>query len=90
VNEDSCFRLIAHDNAVAKAAVAIQLEHDSPTVLVETEGKSRRLILDTGSNIPILQPGVSRGDVSHHNGAVWSDCRRLRYQRPAVSLLRAK
>jgi hypothetical protein len=63
VNEDSPFRLTVPDNAVTKSEVAIQLEHGTPTILVEIEGVSRKLILDTGSNVSILQPGVSRGDV---------------------------
>jgi hypothetical protein len=79
VNEDNFFRLIALDNAVVKSSVAIQLEQGTPTILVEIEGMSRRFILDTGSNISILQPGVSRGDVRDHNGTVWSDWRRPPY-----------
>jgi hypothetical protein len=43
--------------------VTVQLEHGTPTILVEIEEMSRRLIIDTGSNVSILQPGVSRGDV---------------------------
>jgi len=39
------------------------LEHGTPTVSVEIEGVPRRLILDTGSNVSILQPGVSQSDV---------------------------
>jgi hypothetical protein len=41
----------------------VQLEHDTPTILVEIEGMSRKLIIDTGSNVSILQPGLSRGYV---------------------------
>jgi hypothetical protein len=39
------------------------LEHGTPTISVEIEGMSRSLILDTGSNVSILQPGVSKSDV---------------------------
>ena len=39
------------------------LEHGTPTVSVEIEGVPRCLILDTGSNVSILQPGVSKSDV---------------------------
>jgi hypothetical protein len=64
VNKDSSFRHAAPDNAVTKSEVATQLEHGTSTILVETEGVSSKLILDTtSSNVSILQPGVSRGDV---------------------------
>jgi hypothetical protein len=62
-NDDSSFHLNAADNAVAKSTVDILLEHGTPTILMQIEGMSRRLILDTGSNISILQLGVSRGDI---------------------------
>jgi hypothetical protein len=39
------------------------LEHGTSTISVEIEGMSRWLILDTDSNVSILQPGVSRGYV---------------------------
>ena len=39
------------------------MEHGAPTISVEVEGMSRSLILDTGSIISILEPGVSRSDV---------------------------
>ena len=41
----------------------MSLEQGTPTVSVEIEGVSRRLILDSGSNVSVLQPGVSRSDV---------------------------
>jgi len=40
------------------------LEQGTPTVRVEIEGMPRSLIIDTGSNVSILQPGMSRRDVS--------------------------
>ncbi len=58
MNEDSSFHLNAPDNAVVKSAVCVLLEHGTPTISVEIEGMSRSLILDTGSNVSILQPGV--------------------------------
>jgi hypothetical protein len=39
------------------------LEHGTPTISAEIEGMSRSLILDTGSNISIMQPGISRSNV---------------------------
>jgi hypothetical protein len=39
------------------------LESGSSTISVEKEGMARRLILDTDSNVSILQPCISTGDV---------------------------
>jgi hypothetical protein len=39
------------------------LEHGTPTVAADIEGMSRSLILDTGSNISIMQPCISRSNV---------------------------
>ena len=44
--------------------VPIQLEHGTPTISVEIEGITRSLIEDTDSNISILQPDISKGNVS--------------------------
>ena len=43
--------------------VYIFLELGTLTVSVKTEGMSRSLTLETGSNLSILQPGVSRVEV---------------------------
>jgi len=47
-----------------KSLVSLILEEGTPTVRVEVEGMSRSLIVGTGSNVSILQPGMSRRDVS--------------------------
>jgi len=39
------------------------LEHGTPSITLEIEGKWQRLIVDTGSKVSILQPGVSRRDL---------------------------
>jgi len=62
VNEDSSFHLATPDNAVKMFSVSVQLELGPPTISVEIEGMVRRLILDTGSNMSIMQPGISTGD----------------------------
>jgi hypothetical protein len=64
VREDSSFRLIAPETAVEKPKVPILWEHGTSTISVEIEGLARRLNLDTGSTVSILQPGISKGDVS--------------------------
>jgi len=63
VNEDSSFHLNAPENAVRIHKVSITMEYGVPTISVEIESMSRSLILDTGSNISILQPGISRCNV---------------------------
>jgi hypothetical protein len=55
--------LNAPDNVGVEYTVSIFMEHDTPTILVEREGMSSSLNLDTSCNVPILQPGISRGDV---------------------------
>jgi len=34
------------------------MEQGTPTVHIELEGMQRNLIVDTGSNVSILQPGM--------------------------------
>ena len=60
MNEDSSFHLATPDNAVKKFSVSVQLELGAPTISVEIKGMARRLILDTGSNVSIMQPGISQ------------------------------
>jgi hypothetical protein len=62
--DDSPSHLNLGQNPVIMTKVPIQLEHGTPTISVEIEGMSRSLIIDTGSNISILQPGISKGNVS--------------------------
>ena len=63
VNDDSSFRLNVSENAVSTHTVPIILEHGTPTISADIEGMSRGLILDTGSNISIMQPGISKSNV---------------------------
>ena len=44
--------------------VSVAMEQGTPTVRIELEGMQRNLIVDTGSNFSILQPGMSRRDVT--------------------------
>ena len=63
VKEDSSFRLNAPENTVTKLAVPILLEHGTPNISVEIEDRSRSLLLDTGSNVLIMQPSILRSNV---------------------------
>jgi hypothetical protein len=40
--------------------VSVRMERGSPAISVEIEGGTKRLVIDTGSSVSILQPGVSR------------------------------
>ena len=73
--------------AVKRLAVHMMLKHGTPTVSVEIEGVSRRLIVDTGSNVSILQSGVSKSDVSHYSEAVRSDWGAPRHKGTPVGFL---
>ena len=59
MNDDSSFRPKAPDKTVMISSVCISLVHGTPTISVQMEEVSRCLILDTGSNVSILQPGLS-------------------------------
>ena len=61
----SSFHLNTPEDAAAVTQSSILLEQGTPTVSVEIEGLSRSLIIDTGSNVSILQPTVSSRGVSH-------------------------
>jgi hypothetical protein len=51
------------ENAVTEKSAPILLERGTPSLIVETEGTKRGLIVDTGSNISILKPGVCNSDI---------------------------
>jgi hypothetical protein len=62
-SDDSSLHLDAPRKAVSRPTVSVPLQQGSPTVSLEIGGKLKRLIIDTGSNVSILQPGVSRRDI---------------------------
>ena len=43
--------------------ISVLLEQGTPSISVDIEGVSRRLIIDTGSNVSIMQPGISTSAV---------------------------
>jgi len=61
VTEDSSLRLEAAVNAVIRTAVSVTLEHLTPYISVQI--KVRVLIIDSGSNISILQTSLSKSEV---------------------------
>jgi len=59
---DSYLQISVPENVLEKREIAVMLEHDTPSITLEIEGKWQRLIVVTGTNVSILQPGVSRGE----------------------------
>jgi hypothetical protein len=64
VKEDSSSRLIPYENAVKGHVVSISVEDANPSITAHVDGEVRNLIIGTGSTVSILQPGLSRSDVS--------------------------
>jgi hypothetical protein len=61
--DDSSSRLDASVYAVTKPTVSVALEPGTPSISVRIEGIVRDLIVDTGSNVSILQPGISKSEL---------------------------
>ena len=59
MSKDSSLHLNAPEKAVMASLNPVLLEHGTPSISVDIEGVVRRLILDTGSNVSIMQPGIS-------------------------------
>jgi hypothetical protein len=59
VSEDSSLHLNTPERAVMASISSVLLEHDTPSISVDIEGVARRLILDTWSNVSIMQPSIS-------------------------------
>ena len=90
VKEGSSFRLNAPENAVRKLTVPILLEHGTPTISAEIENMLRSLILDTASNVSIMQRGISRSNVqvtTLEPCGVTRDVRDIRGQQSVTFLL---
>jgi hypothetical protein len=63
VSEGSSLHFCALENAVNRPTVSVLLEQGTTTITAEIEGEQQYLILDTGSNISILKPGLSRSNL---------------------------
>ena len=63
--EDSSLHLDAPANAVTRPRVSVLLEHGTPSISIEIEGRVRHLIIHTGSNVSILYPGISQSDTKY-------------------------
>ena len=60
MKQASSSRLAAKVNAVVRPAVSVALEHGTPSISLRIEWEERVMIIDTGSNISIVQPGISK------------------------------
>ena len=60
VSEDSSLHLNTSEKYVMASLSSVFLEHRTPPVSVDIEVVARHLILDTGSNVSIMQPGISK------------------------------
>jgi hypothetical protein len=65
VKKDISSRLETTINAVIRPAVSVALEHGTSSIPAQIEGENRVLIIDTGSNISILQPRISKSVMRH-------------------------
>ena len=63
MKQGSSSRLEAIVNAVVRPAVSVALEHGNPSISLRIEREDRVTIIDTGSNISILQPGLSKSEI---------------------------
>ena len=63
MKEDSSSRLEVTVNALIRPAISVAMEHDMPSISVRIEGEVTFFIIDTGPNISILKPGVSKSEV---------------------------
>jgi len=63
VSGDRSLHLGVPENAFGKPEIGVLLENGSPSITLEIEGKWQLLIIDTSSNVSILQPGVSQREL---------------------------
>jgi hypothetical protein len=64
---DSHFNSEAHKSTVDYITVLINMLRGAPTIQANISGKERTLIIDMGSNICLVQPGVHPGTVRMAN-----------------------
>jgi hypothetical protein len=62
-NGDSAFHVLVPENVADYLVVPVQLIVGTPTVNVEFAGTQREFVLDTGSGISLIQPGVYPSEV---------------------------
>ena len=63
VEDDSSHRLTVPEKAVTVSKVTTDMEHGTPIIKADIECVERSLIVDTGSDVSILQPGISKASI---------------------------
>ena len=63
VEDDSSHRLTVPEKAVTVSKVTTDMEHGTPIIKADIEGVEWSLIVDTGSDVSILQPGISKASI---------------------------
>jgi hypothetical protein len=64
---DSAFHVVVPKNVADYLVVPVQSRVGTPTVEVEIAGTRKDFVLDTGSGIPLIQPGVYPTEVKPSN-----------------------
>jgi hypothetical protein len=64
---DSAFHVLVPENVADYLVVTVQSRAGTPTVSVEILGTQREFVLDTGSGISLIQPGVYSSEVKPTN-----------------------
>jgi hypothetical protein len=64
---DSAFHVLVPENVDDYLVVPVQSRFGTPTVEVEIAGTRREFVLDTGSGISLIQPGVYSAEVTPTN-----------------------
>jgi len=63
VEDESSYRLTVPEKAVTVKRVTTEMEHGTPAIKADIEGVERSLIIDTGSDVSILRPGISNANI---------------------------
>jgi len=63
VEDDSSHHLTVPEKAVTVRRVTTEMEHGTPAIKADIEGVKRSLIIDTGSDVSILKPGISNANI---------------------------
>jgi hypothetical protein len=85
VQDDSSHRHPVPEKAVTVKKVTTAMEHGTPAIKADIEGVERSLIIDTGSDVSILKPGISNANIRDTAlRSLWGDRSNIRGERPAA------
>jgi len=63
VEDDSSHRLTVPEKSVTVNSVTTEMGHGTLAIKADIEGVDRSLIIDTGSDVSILKPGISKANI---------------------------